>query len=89
MKQTGGSDLTILVGKEAGTGKIWMTQKLGQRKDPPTYLTLANLSIMALEFEAAGEMEAAAFVRDVVDRIERSAVLEAIEESYLFPSVDS
>ncbi len=80
------ADLTIRIGKDAGTGEIWMSQQLGARADPRTYLSLKNLGMMALEFDALGDDKAAEFVRGIVDRIEHSAILETVEASFCFPS---
>jgi hypothetical protein len=78
-------DLTIRIGRNAGTGSMWLSNKLGTRDDLHTDLSLAHLGVVALEFEALGDDEAAEFVRGMIERIEKAPASEAFEASYRFP----
>ena len=81
--------LTLRIGRDAATGMIWVSQQLGAKQDPREELSLTNLCILALEFEAMGDDEAAEFVRNMVECIEHTPLSEALEASYRFPDTTS
>lgn len=83
------SDHTLRIGKDAGTGKIWLSQQLGAVEDPREEVSLADLGAVALELEVQGDNDAAEFVCGMVERIEQSPLSQAIEDSYFFPGTTS
>lgn len=82
-------DLTICIGRETGTGRIWLNNQLGNVPELHTDLSLADLGMVALELEALGDDEAAEFVRNMVECIEHTPLSEALEASYRFPVTTS
>lgn len=79
-------DHTVSIGKEAGTDRIWLSQKLGgEEEEVWDDLSLIDLSRVALEMEALGDDKAAEFAYEMIERIEHSALTEAVEASRCFP----
>jgi hypothetical protein len=48
-------DLTIRIGRDVGTGRIWLSNKLGAVEELHSDLSHAHLGVVALEFETLGD----------------------------------
>jgi hypothetical protein len=79
--------LIFRIGRDAGSDLIWFSQVYGD-KPPVTSMDIsrAELDVIALRLEVDGFEAGADFVRQVIERMDRTPVSEAVEGEYRFPT---